>query len=792
MADVVAKFKLEDGSELPIGKSFISSLKSVSESTSDAGSINYGTLANSGSIVIQDGNGYISKMIDDGLLPVSNLDVKVEVDGEVFQNHITTDSEYNTEDRTLNISLSNFIKNFDVLKYKGYPYPDESRTLYDLFYDVLYSYYYPQQPNEVYPDFIDGFFDEEVLDYIKNITILYPVIEYGKTYRQVLDELCTVAQLNIFSSKENLPRIETSRPIISEDEKINSLTWNNIVEDLKYTKTLKNKYDGVEIDSVIVKDETDFNAIISSWTTKKDEFTIISDKDEDTDSSTNLGITTYSRAYVSANFYQGAILVEKKSKMNLEQIKSIYSGVDKDGEPKIKYSVDYVHKQGGVTLYGSESSYTVVPNYDESKTETGVGPLANYSGFVAGDGNVKASVNDRTNLKDVKVQDAGDYFLVAFTVLGEYSTLYGKVSTNGSVNQGEAHEYTAKELTVTIYGEKRTITFEPQSANTSNIEDAKTIAKVNSNNLLQTTTKYGDRQVVEVIKENILSDYKNGMSDGQFTLNKPLFDNGNVLEYPSDSRIWKVIGNEFNYDGEYLFPVSVVECIPKRIQFGLLNDYGEVIYYWSQLIDNGLITVEGTTLTNVDDSLDGNISISPDIKRIGYGCFEGCNKIKRIIMQSGVTFIDSLAFSGCSSLTRISIPDTVTFIGNRCFRKCSSLSFVKLSNNLNFISEYMFIDCSELKTITLPSNLSSIQTGAFENSGLVKTTIPKLTSIISPRAFSGCSNLSSVVFEKEDGWIVASDDNLFGTKVNVSNPETNATNLKSVYVNSEWHNQNLY
>lgn len=791
MADVVAKFKLEDGSELSIGKSFISSLKSVNESTTDAGSINYGVLANTGSMEIQDGNGYISKLIDNGSLPVSDLDVKIEIDGDVFQQHITTDSDYNTEDNTLNISLSNFIKDFDVLKYNGYPYPDEIRTLYDLFYDVFYSYYSNKKPDEIYPNFIDGFFDETVLDYIKNITITYPVIEGGKTYREVLDELCTISQTNIFSSKENLPRVETARPLIPEDEKTNHLSWKNIVEDLKYSKTLKNKFDGVEIDSIAVKDETDFNAIISSWTTKKDEFETFTDEDNDEKSSTTLGITTYSRAHVWAKFYEGTIIIKKKTNSNLEEIKNIFSGVDEEGEPRIKYSVDYVHEQGGVTLYGTESSFTVVPKYDESKTETGNGPLAIYNTIIVGDGNVSAEVNDRTSLKSDIVQDIGDSFFIHFILLGEYSTLFGKVSTNGSTNQGFSHRYTAKSLDLTIYGTKRTIRFEREPASTNNIETSKSIVMVESNNLMQNTTKYGSKRIVDVIKENILSDYRNGISDGTFILNKPLFDNGNILEYPSDKRTWKVVGNEFSYDGEYLFPVSVVECVSMQNQIGLLDDYGQIKYYWSELINDGLITIEGTTLKKVDPSLDGTLSIRQDITRIEEGCFQSCTKIKKVIMPSGITFIGGDAFFNCTSLTRISIPDSVTYIGNRCFGRCSSLTYIKLPDNLTSLNKYMFIMCSELKTLSLPSKLNYIGQEIFDASGIVKITIPKDMYLIESGAFSNAVSLSDVEFERKEGWVVFNDDNLSDTSVDVSDSKTNATNLKSTYLRYKWVNRNV-
>lgn len=68
----------------------------------------------------------------------------------------------------------------------------------------------------------------------------------------------------------------------------------------------------------------------------------------------------------------------------------------------------------------------------------------------------------------------------------------------------------------------------------------------------------------------------------------------------------------------------------------------------------------------------------------------GNSKIKKVVIENGVTSIGTSAFERCSSLTDISIPKSVTSIGN-----------------------YAFSDCTSLTSITIPKSVASIRSGAF-------------------------------------------------------------------------------
>lgn len=55
---------------------------------------------------------------------------------------------------------------------------------------------------------------------------------------------------------------------------------------------------------------------------------------------------------------------------------------------------------------------------------------------------------------------------------------------------------------------------------------------------------------------------------------------------------------------------------------------------------------------------------------IPYGAFYNCSMLEEIVINSGVTNIDTLAFSSCTNLKEITIPKSVTTLGANIFNEC--------------------------------------------------------------------------------------------------------------------------
>lgn len=98
------------------------------------------------------------------------------------------------------------------------------------------------------------------------------------------------------------------------------------------------------------------------------------------------------------------------------------------------------------------------------------------------------------------------------------------------------------------------------------------------------------------------------------------------------------------------------------------------------------------------------------------------SKIKKIILNEGVTNINNYCFFQLTTLEDINFPSTLTTIGTNVFQSCK-LTSVSLGNNIYNIGSQSFRACSNLKAVWIGSGVNRY-------------------SIYD--AFSGCSNLAKI------------------------------------------------
>ncbi len=186
---------------------------------------------------------------------------------------------------------------------------------------------------------------------------------------------------------------------------------------------------------------------------------------------------------------------------------------------------------------------------------------------------------------------------------------------------------------------------------------------------------------------------------------------------------------------------------------------------------NCLIETESKTL--LFGCRNSVIPTNGSVTSIGSYAFSRCISLASITIPNSITHIGSDAFFGCRSLVSITIPNSVTRIGKGAFRQCSSLVSVTLPDSINLIEESLFAGCTSLKSIVIPDSVTRIASNAFNQcTSLERVTLPKrianvnshaflyCTSLkeialafypyhiqtISPKAFEGCTNLSTVIF----------------------------------------------
>ena len=205
------------------------------------------------------------------------------------------------------------------------------------------------------------------------------------------------------------------------------------------------------------------------------------------------------------------------------------------------------------------------------------------------------------------------------------------------------------------------------------------------------------------------------------------------------------------------------------------------------------------SLTNIDDYAFNSCAkleslvIPSKVLNIGQYAFIWCPNIKTIkvdnkntIIPDGVTSIGFNAFCG-TSITNVTIPSSVKTIEGFAFYGCNNLTDVIILKGTISIGRYAFADSVNLMNVTIPDSVVSIEQLAFYNCRkLSSITIPSSVTSIEYGAFGGCNNLISVTFENTQDWYITDSFNTEHVDIDVTNLETNATNLKSTYYDKWW------
>ena len=115
-------------------------------------------------------------------------------------------------------------------------------------------------------------------------------------------------------------------------------------------------------------------------------------------------------------------------------------------------------------------------------------------------------------------------------------------------------------------------------------------------------------------------------------------------------------------------------------------------------------------------------TLPPEISKIGYSCFDGCESLMTLSLPKQLFAINETAFRGCTALTSFDFAN-VSSIGKGSFSGCTGLISVPNISHLTSITESAFEGCTSLPSLEF-ADLASIGT----------------------KAFAGCTALTSIKF----------------------------------------------
>ena len=122
------------------------------------------------------------------------------------------------------------------------------------------------------------------------------------------------------------------------------------------------------------------------------------------------------------------------------------------------------------------------------------------------------------------------------------------------------------------------------------------------------------------------------------------------------------------------------------------------------------------------------------------------DKIKKIIIEEGITRIGKYSFNECPNLESISMPSTITSVGAYAFNSCKALSELQLSDSIKVIESHAFNFCIKIPSLTIPKSTVQIGEYAFANCiGLTNIEFEKGVVEIGDYAFYNCHSVKAIV-----------------------------------------------
>ena len=218
--------------------------------------------------------------------------------------------------------------------------------------------------------------------------------------------------------------------------------------------------------------------------------------------------------------------------------------------------------------------------------------------------------------------------------------------------------------------------------------------------------------------------------------------------------------------------------------------------YYNYLDGNNVeVTYRGSEVDSYSNEYSGSVEIPATVYVYGTtynvtsigAAFNGCSKMKSIIIPESITEVSRTAFYRCTSLesvvwnakncmdihttdglvfpfyasyhmgedigtvtyaspiTSFTFGNEVEHIPANLCRYLEKLTSVTIPNSVTSIGDYAFADCSSLTSITIGNSVTGIGGSAFEGcSSLTSVTSPNSVTSIGEDAFYACSSLTSV------------------------------------------------
>lgn len=146
----------------------------------------------------------------------------------------------------------------------------------------------------------------------------------------------------------------------------------------------------------------------------------------------------------------------------------------------------------------------------------------------------------------------------------------------------------------------------------------------------------------------------------------------------------------------------------QRLFFEITNKTKKTaaVTFNGSIVDKKTLEISG--IVEIPSKIKHN-NVIYEVNAIGQKAFAHANKLKGIVIPSGVETIGDFAFEGCDSLMSIVFPGNPVSLGQGVFFKCPMISDVTIGSDWRTIDLTMFRWSEKLTSINIPAKIEKIQ-----------------------------------------------------------------------------------
>lgn len=256
--------------DMEMDKSWIDEFETQVQKTSDGESIQYGLLANTGSITLRDKDKSLLEKSKMGYLGVYLFTLELYVNNRLLQTHISNSAPYFTSNYTMKFELSNKVEKFQNT-YLNLSYSNQE-SAYHILEDIIGSFAdFDTEYDQII--YFDSTLNTDVEEGIEHYLDFFRVPS-GETFSiegnaiELINKIFNTFGLNAyFVDNANFLRISSARPLQFSSWGVINIPYQKQFSDFDYSILVTNRYD-----RVFFSDETTNINYKNSVTLQTNEF----------------------------------------------------------------------------------------------------------------------------------------------------------------------------------------------------------------------------------------------------------------------------------------------------------------------------------------------------------------------------------------------------------------------------------------------------------------------------------------------------------------------------------------